>query len=79
MNVARAELIERNALERSLASGHIAGLGLDTFYEEPGRAEDPLFQFANVIVTPRIAAQPRFNAFGDLAEVMAGLARALRR
>ncbi len=79
VNVARAELIERHALERALASGHVAGLGLDTFYEEPGRADDPLLKLPNVIVTPRIAAQPRLNAFGDLAEVMAGIARALRR
>jgi hypothetical protein len=29
------------------------------------------------MITMRIAAQPRFNAFGDLAEVMSRLARAL--
>jgi len=78
VNVARAEMIERTALQRALESGHIAGLGLDTFYEEPGRSNDPLLSLDNVIVTPRLAAQPRHNAFGDLAEVMAGLARALR-
>jgi len=78
VNVARAEMIERSALQRALASGHVAGLGLDTFYEEPGRSDDPLLALDNVIVTPRLAAQPRHNAFGDLAEVMAGLARTLR-
>lgn len=78
VNVARAELVERSALVEALASGHLGGLGLDTFYEEPGRADDPLLEFDNAIITPRIAAQPRFNAFGDLEQVMVQLAEALR-
>ena len=77
VNVSRAEVVERAALNDALSSGHLGGLGLDTFYEEPGRADDPLLQHKNVVITMRIAAQPRFNAFGDLAEVMSGLARAL--
>ncbi len=78
INVSRADIVERQALHDALASGHLGGLGLDTFYEEPGRADDPLLTFKNVIITQRIAAQPRMNAFGDLQEVMAGLAAALR-
>lgn len=77
VNISRAEIVERHALHDALASGHLGGLGLDTFYEEPARADDPLLQFKQVIITLRIAAQPRYNAFGDLAEVMAGLARTL--
>ena len=77
INVSRADIVEREALHDALSSGHLGGLGLDTFYEEPGRADDPLLKFKNVIITQRIAAQPRMNAFGDLAEVMAGLAAAL--
>jgi len=79
INVARAELVDRAALNSALASGQLGGLGLDTYYEEPARADDPLFKLDNVIVTARIAAQPRWNAFGDLEEVMAGLARVLRQ
>ena len=56
----------------------VGGLGLDTFYEEPGSADDPLLKFSNVIITLRIAAQPRFNAMGDLAQVMTQLASALK-
>jgi phosphoglycerate dehydrogenase-like enzyme len=78
INISRAEIVERHALRDALASGHLGGLGLDTFYEEPGSADDPLLQFKNVIITLRIAAQPRLNAMGDLAEVMAGLALALK-
>ena len=40
--------------------------------------DDPLLKFSNVIITLRIAAQPRFNAMGDLAQVMAQLAAALK-
>jgi phosphoglycerate dehydrogenase-like enzyme len=77
INVSRAEVVDRHALYEALASGQLGALGLDTFYEEPGRADEPLLGFDNVIITPRIAAQPRFNSFGDLEEVIVGLARAL--
>jgi phosphoglycerate dehydrogenase-like enzyme len=77
INISRAEIVERHALHDALASGHLGGLGLDTFYEEPAHADDPLLKFKQVIITLRIAAQPRYNAFGDLAQVMAGLARTL--
>lgn len=77
VNVARAELVERAALLEALASGRLGGLGLDTFYEEPGSADDPLLRFDNAIITPRIAAQPRFNAFGDIEQIMVQLAEAL--
>jgi hypothetical protein len=33
--------------------------------------------FRNVIVTPHIAAQPRFNALNDLGDMITGLARAM--
>ena len=74
VNISRADIVERHALRDALASGHLGGFGLDTFYEEPGSADDPLLQFKNVIITMRIAAMPRTNAMGDLAELMAGLA-----
>jgi hypothetical protein len=33
--------------------------------------------FDNVVISPHIAAQPRFNALNDLSDLVAGLARAL--
>ena len=77
INISRADIVERQALVDALASGHLGGLGLDTYYEEPGRADDPILKFKNVIITQRIAAQPRMNAFGDLADVMVNLSRTL--
>jgi glyoxylate reductase len=79
INVSRAAIVERTALLDALQSGRIGGLGLDTFYEEPGRPDDPLLAVPNAIITPRVAAQPRSNALGDLADVMANLASVLGR
>jgi phosphoglycerate dehydrogenase-like enzyme len=34
-------------------------------------------RFDNVVLTPHIAAQPRFNALDDLADMMEALAKEL--
>ncbi|MBI2509117.1 MAG: hypothetical protein HYV99_03840 [Betaproteobacteria bacterium] len=78
VNVSRASLIERAALLEALASGQLGGVGLDPPYDEPGRADDPLLKFPNAIVTPHLAAAPRYNALGDLEELLTGLDDALK-
>ncbi len=50
---------------------------LDPLHDEPCRSDDELLRFDNVVLTPQIAAQPRFNALDDLADLMEGLAREL--
>ncbi len=77
VNVARANLIERAALLEALASGQLGGVGLDPPYDEPGRADDPLLKFPYAIVTPHLAAAPRYNALGDFEELLTGLAAEL--
>jgi len=77
INVSRADIVDRAALIDALASGHLGGFALDPLYEEPGRADDELLKFDNVILTPHIAAQPRFNALNDIEELIVGLARTL--
>jgi phosphoglycerate dehydrogenase-like enzyme len=77
INTARAEIVQREALIESLVSGHLGGFALDPLYEEPGRADDELLRFPNVVLTPHTAAQPRFNALNDLRDLIAGLAQAL--
>jgi phosphoglycerate dehydrogenase-like enzyme len=77
INVSRAEAVERNALIGALRSGHLGGLALDPLYEEPGRADDELLAFDNVILTPHIAGSPRSNGLRDIEHMMTGLAQAL--
>jgi phosphoglycerate dehydrogenase-like enzyme len=77
INISRANVVDRAALIETLKSGHLGGFALDPLYESPGRSDDELLQFPNVIITPHIAAQPRFNALDDLQEMIVGLARAV--
>lgn len=77
VNVSRADLVDRAALIEALRSGRLGGYVTDLPYEEPGRDDDPLLGFRNVIVTPHIAAQPRFNALEDFEELLLELGRAL--
>jgi len=77
VNVSRPELVDRAALLEALADGRLGGFALDVPYEAPGRADDPLLGFTNVIVTPHLAGSPRFNALGDFEELLLGIARVL--
>ena len=56
INTSRGEVIQEGALIDALERGLVAGAGLDVFENEPPEAENPLFQFQNVIVTPHSAA-----------------------
>ena len=77
INISRANVVDRAALLDALRSGHLGGFALDPLYDTPGRDDDELLKFPNVIMTPHIAAQPRFNALDDLEEMIIGLARAV--
>jgi phosphoglycerate dehydrogenase-like enzyme len=77
INVSRAGIVDRTALLEALKSGHLGGFALDPLYEEPGRADDELLKFDNVMLTPHTAAQPRFNALNDFRDLLDGLAKAL--
>jgi phosphoglycerate dehydrogenase-like enzyme len=75
VNISRADLVERAALIEALKSGRLGGFALDPLYEAPGRSDDELLGFRNVVLSPHIAAQPRFNALNDIADMLAGLAK----
>ncbi len=55
INTARGELIDEPALIQALQQGQLSGAGLDTFEAEPPRADNPLFQMDQVVVTPHAA------------------------
>jgi phosphoglycerate dehydrogenase-like enzyme len=75
INVARADVVERAAVIEALASGRLGGFALDPLYEAPGRDDDELLRFDNVIMVPHLAGSPRFNALDDFEELITGLAR----
>jgi phosphoglycerate dehydrogenase-like enzyme len=77
INVARAEVVARDALIAALRSGHLGGFALDPQYAEPGRDDDELLAFDNVVLTPHLAGSPRWNGLRDIEELITGLARVL--
>jgi phosphoglycerate dehydrogenase-like enzyme len=77
VNISRAAVVDRAALFEALKSGHLGGFALDPLYESPGRDDDELLKFPSVVMTPHIAAQPRFNALADLEEIITAVAQKL--
>jgi len=77
VNVSRAEVVDRDALIEALRSGHLGGFALDSLYEEPGRSDDELLSFDNVVLTPHMAGSPRFNGLKDIEDMIEGLASVL--
>ena len=74
INLSRGGLVDRKDLEDALASGQIAGAGLDVFWEEPPDPGDPIFSH-NVIATPHIAGSTDNAMKGIVEHVAANIRR----
>ncbi|KAL7125842.1 hypothetical protein ABFS83_14G143400 [Erythranthe nasuta] len=70
INIARGGVIDEKELVACLASGEIAGAGLDVFENEPCVASE-LFGFDNVVLSPHCAVFTE-ESFGDLYELVSG-------
>jgi phosphoglycerate dehydrogenase-like enzyme len=61
INVARGPLVVEADLVDALASGHLAGAGVDVTEVEPLPQSSPLWDLPGVIVTPHVAGQSRLR------------------
>jgi glyoxylate reductase len=77
VNVARARLVDREALLEALDSGRLGGYGLDVGYDEPAKPDEPLLKFKNVILTPHMAVAGRENGLLDMTDIFTKLNRAV--
>jgi phosphoglycerate dehydrogenase-like enzyme len=78
VNVARGELVDQQSLTEMLATGLLAGAGLDVFEKEPLSPDDPLTRLDNVILTPHWLASTA-DVWAATGKAMAeGMLRAAR-
>jgi D-3-phosphoglycerate dehydrogenase len=81
ITTARGGIVNEDALEAALKSGHIAGAGLDVWVEEPPPLTHPLLKFDNIIATYHTAGvtYDSRTAMADWnAEQVAGILRGER-
>jgi phosphoglycerate dehydrogenase-like enzyme len=81
VNVARAELVDHDALVAALRSGRLGGFALDVGYGEPAPPDEALLGFTdgNVILMPHTAVAARQNGLDDMEEMCLKLWRGTQR
>ncbi len=78
VNVARGPVIDRDALQDALARGHLGGVGLDVYWQEPWDPADPLYAHPRVVTLPHIAGSTT-AAFERIASVVVENVTRLKR
>ncbi len=78
INAARGEIVDEQALIRTLEKGRLAGAGIDVYAVEPPRPDHPFFHMDNVIVSPHNSALTPEAAIHMAVDAARGIAEVLR-
>jgi D-3-phosphoglycerate dehydrogenase len=75
LNTARESLVDEEALDRALASGHLAGVALDVVRPRAEPGPHPLLRHANVVLTPHIGGATHETLLRGVAMIAAEIER----
>ena len=75
LNVTRGEIVDGPSLVRALESGQLGGAGMDVHHSEPLPPEDPLWDFANVVMTPHTAGASQLRAGRNIERFVGNIRR----
>lgn len=77
INVSRAELIDRAALQDAMKKNLLKGLAIDAHYEEPTKVSDPLFSFPNILMSPHVAGSTVDSYIDTITACLVNIKRAI--
>ena len=69
INIARAAIVDQEALGRALVSGQLSGAVLDVFDKEPLPADSPVWSWPNCILTPHVSADDVTRYMADTLDL----------
>ena len=75
VNVARAPVVDREAIYDCLKEKKIAGAAFDVFWEEPANSDDRLLQLENFVLTPHVAGWTRESVESIAGVIASNIAR----
>jgi D-3-phosphoglycerate dehydrogenase len=75
INTARESLVDEEALDSALASGHLAGAALDVVRSRPEGGPHPLLRHENVVITPHIGGATHETLLRGVTMVAADISR----
>lgn len=76
--VSRGRLYDKGELIKAIDSQQLAGAGLDVTDPEPLPADDPLWQFENIVITPHVASHAKGSDVRRLGVIAGNVGRFAR-
>ncbi len=76
--VSRGRLYDKGALIKAIDSQKLAGAGLDVTDPEPLSADDPLWEFDNIVITPHVASHAKGSDDRRLSVISGNIGRFAR-